>query len=135
MADASKGGALSQRAILARLDQVIAELCDLRASLRDPGDEGLLFTSLPRAGRSAQPIRAWIADRCDTSDAGASTRSSELYADFTSWCLERRVGTICTTTAFGRALGDLSMTVRKDARGLRLRTGIRLRSEQAAHHA
>lgn len=135
MADACNRRAPSQREILSRLDQVIAELCTLRAALRDPGDEGLLFASLPRSSRSAEPIRAWIAERCDTSDAGAATRSSELYADFTTWCLGRRVGTICTMTAFGRALGDLCMTPRKDARGLRLRTGIRLRSDEAVRHA
>lgn len=77
----------------------------------------------------SSPLLEWLNERCDTSDRDVETAASDLYADFKAWCEARGMEKIMTQTTFGTRLRDKQFIARKDAKGLTLRKGIRLLSE------
>lgn len=79
--------------------------------------------------RSANPFGEWLHERVDTRDPSATTGSSTLYSDYKEWCERNDVTDrdVMSTTAFGRALGDRQILKKKDAKGLIMRKGAKLR--------
>ncbi len=78
------------------------------------------------------PFGEWFADRLDRSDPSCRTRAGELYADYKAFCDENGHDRPMSTTAFGRALGDMQIILAgKDSSGKKLRRGAKLKPKYA----
>jgi P4 family phage/plasmid primase-like protien len=71
---------------------------------------------------------------CDVSDPAAQTGATELYTAFRDFCVARgdKEDAIMKQTGFGLKLNTLQIYAGKDARGNKVRVGIRLKSDAAA---
>jgi putative DNA primase/helicase len=79
---------------------------------------------------SSSPVAEWMAEWCDTSDPAAMEPVDELWKHFSEW--KERNGIEAgakTKTALSNKLRDMQFPPYKDARGIRWRKGIKLRSE------
>lgn len=77
----------------------------------------------------ASPLGEWLDDQCDLSDRSAMTGTSVLHQDFKDWCQRNDIDPErWTMTKFGRELTQRQLIGTKDARGTRVRKGIRLKS-------
>lgn len=77
----------------------------------------------------SSPLLEWMGEWCDTSDPEARESSKALYDHFKQWCEDGGREQVMSSTAFGRALRDKQHAVIKDAKGVRWRKGIKLRTE------
>jgi putative DNA primase/helicase len=79
---------------------------------------------------ASSPLLEWMAEWCDTSEREAKTPVKDLYDSFKDWH-ERQLPDekVPTSTKFGNDLRDMQFPVWKDAKGIRWRKGIRLRSD------
>jgi putative DNA primase/helicase len=77
----------------------------------------------------ASPVRAFLRDWCETSDADASVRVKELYAAYRHWCSDHGVG-VSNSIVFGRNLHAAQPSSKVRGRGERRHyTGVRLSRE------
>lgn len=87
------------------------------------------FGLVPK-NEGSNAVREWLRERCDLGNRMASTTTSDLYRDFTSWGAATQRLDCCpsqwSVTRFGRRLSDLGFYGRKDPRGNKLRVGITL---------
>lgn len=92
----------------------------------------------PEASRAAtssfwsagSAMSEWLMDRCDISDPAASCGSTELYEDFKAFCAERGddPDKVMNQTLFGKGLTEAQLYVSRDARGRKVRMGVRLKA-------
>lgn len=76
----------------------------------------------------SSPLLEWMSEWCDTDDPKARTLSKELWSHFKGWCEERGIES-GSETKFGSTLRDKQFPGKKDARGIRFREGITLRTQ------
>jgi putative DNA primase/helicase len=71
----------------------------------------------------------WLGERT-VAEAGASTLSKSLYADYKEWCEKNEIGErdVMSSTKFGLELGDRQFMTRKNGQGNIERRGIRLKT-------
>lgn len=71
-------------------------------------------------------VGQWIADRCEV-DAHATIPTGQAFSDYSSWA-DEEVGWALTKLKFRRHLTDRGFAAAKGAGGIRLVTGLRLKS-------
>ena len=75
-------------------------------------------------------VGQWIADRCET-DPHASIPTAHAFRDYAAWA-EEELGWALTKLKFRRHLTDRGFAAAKGTRGVRLITGLRLKSTPPA---
>jgi putative DNA primase/helicase len=82
--------------------------------------------------RAASPFNDWLEDHCVWGDAAKDewTGSSDLHRDFKDWCEAQGhdKDKVMSIRAFGDALADRQIMVKKDRRGNKVRGPIRLKT-------
>lgn len=78
----------------------------------------------------SSPLAEWLEERCDQSDKEAETGSTVLWKDFKAWMEFNDISTEnWNTTKFGKQLTQRQIQGKKDGRGLKVRKGVKLRSD------
>jgi putative DNA primase/helicase len=79
--------------------------------------------------REQDVVGRWLAERCETGVDGSRQGSSELYADFSSWC-DTANEFVISAKLFAERLDAHGIEGRK-SRGVMVRVGVRLRPDDA----
>lgn len=68
----------------------------------------------------------WLAEQCE--DGDYQTSASDLFAAYVVWCEKKSLKSL-NQVAFGKVLSEKGYGARRGSNGVRVRTGLRLRSE------